>query len=124
MVTTTTRQTPQTRQFILRRDGQPVVYDIVDSRIILRKRRGRHHKYLVDYLPNGVRFVAGYGPATAVEVRRWERANGITPVHRALERVLRNLVDRLLDLAGPRNAVDACLGLLRQRQTAKMSVIR
>lgn len=59
----------RTRQFILHFDGQPIVYDIYDSHITLKKRRGIYHKCLVGYLPSGVRFEASYGPATAVEIR-------------------------------------------------------
>ena len=100
------------QQFILVRDGQRIVYDIHDARLILRRRHGRWHKYLAGTLPGGVRFEAGYGPANAVEVRRWERANGITPAQRTLERALHAVVDRLAEAVGIRNVLGLCVKAL------------
>ncbi len=103
------KQIPRTRQFILWRDGQQIVYDVHDSRIILRKRNGRYHKYLIGFLPNGIRFAASYGLALPVEVRHWEKANGITSVQRILERALHAVVNRLVEAAGLSPALRFCI---------------
>ncbi len=103
------KQIPRTRQFILWRDGQQIVYDIHDSRVILRKRNGRYHKYLIGFLPSGIRFAASYGLALPAEVRRWEKAHGITAVQRCLERALHAVVNRLAAAAGLSPALKFCI---------------
>ena len=110
----TQRQQSHTQQFVLIRDGRRVVYEIHEARIVLRRRGGMWTKYLVGRLPSGVRFEAGYGPATAVEVRRWQRDNGISPAQRCATRVLHALADRLARVIG----VDRVLSLFTQAITA------
>jgi len=110
----TQRQQSHTQQFVLIRDGRPVIYQIHDARIVLRRRGGVWTKYLVGRLPSGVRFEAGYGPATAVEVRRWQQANGIGPAQRCAARVLHALAERLAEKVGLTNV----LGLFARAITA------
>ncbi|MBN1583828.1 MAG: hypothetical protein JXA89_24185 [Anaerolineae bacterium] len=100
ITTRTQAQHTKARQFVLIRNGQPVVYDIHDSCIVLRRRGGVWVKYMIGILPSGTRFEASYGHATAIEVRRWQQDNGIGPVQRCALRTLHALVDRLAETVG------------------------
>lgn len=97
-----------TRQFIVHRNGQPVVYDVQNAQIVLRRERGGWVKYLVGTLPGGIRFEGSYGPASAVDVRRWERSRGITPTGRCAARALHALVDRLVEMVGIGPVLQLC----------------
>ena len=96
------RKHVKTQPFILIRNGQRIVYQIHEARIVLRRRGGVWLKYLVGRLPSGVRFEAGYGRATAAEVRRWTRAH---PTHRAATNALHALADRLAKAIGLQRAL-------------------
>jgi len=104
----------RTQPFVLLRDGQPVVYHIQDARIVLRRRGGVWTKYLVGQMPDGAHFEASYGRATAAEVRRWKRSNGIGPAQRCAASALHALADRLISVIG----VDRALTLFTQAISA------
>lgn len=110
----TRQQQSHTQPFILIRDGQQVVYDIHDARIVLRRRGGMWTKYLTGKLPSGVRFEAGYGRATGAEVRRWKQNNGIGPAQQAAASALHALVDRIAGAIG----LDRALALFAQAISA------
>jgi hypothetical protein len=98
----TNRTHANTQPFILIRNGQRIVYQIHEARIVLRRRGGVWLKYLVGRLPSGVRFEASYGRAAPAEVRRWTHDH---PTHRAAANALHALADRLAEAIGLHRAL-------------------